>query len=145
MGNLTVLGKKTRTIIQHSENHKLTLEIEAAVEIQKGQPVKLTAAGLVTPWAKADGQHTLLGVAVFYAEAGKMTTVWSRGYMIVLGTANAVQDAGPITYEGVQTTGSDDIKGYMKYGAAASVTDCIGWSLVQATAIGQVIRVVIKD
>lgn len=142
---MTTVGSTTLTKIEHHENHKLTLTKDAGAAIVEGQPCKLNAAGDFIPWTKSDFVHNMIGFAVMDAAQGQEVTVWSRGYGIIMGVSNATQDAGPVTYEGLQTTGM--YTNFGKFGVASDTgtTNAIGWALEPATAAGQQIRVVIRD
>lgn len=141
--NITALGNQTRTLILQEEAHKLTVELECAGAVKKGMPVKLTATGTITPWAKTDLQHLCIGYAYGDAAIGELCTIWTRGYMLVNALSHAAASAGPGAYESTVTSGANT--GYTKWSGAADATTIGGWILDQATGADQPIRVLLKN
>lgn len=148
-GTLTSLGGVSKTTVLAEEEMKIRVEFTTAAIVKKGQPVKLTAAGLVTPWAKTDLQHLCIGYCDSDQASGSLVTVVTRGYAIIYGISAAAANAGPATYNGYDSTNPDTNEvgaiGYSQYGAATDVTDCIAWILDQASAANFLMRVLIKD
>lgn len=153
-GTLTSLGNYSKTTFLAEEPRKISLEFTCAADVKKGQPVKLTATGQVTPWAIADLQHLCIGVCLSSQLSGELVTVITRGYVVIFALANAAsQVAGISTYKGYDTThntsNNTDMPnptfGYSLWGAPTDVTDMIGWALDAGTAQYDMIRVLIKD
>lgn len=152
MGALTSLGKASKTVFLASEGNKLSQEftVASANTVKAGQPVKLNAAGEVLPWAKADGVHTNIGIAMTNQAAGELVTVWCRGYMIVFGLSLGALDAGPVTQNSYDTsTVVGENTGYNKYEALGTggtdTTQQVGWNLDQAGGANALIRVMIRN
>lgn len=154
MGYLSSLGKVTKNTILKSESHKLTEEfaVASAQTIYQGQPVKLNAAGEVTPWAAADGDALLIGFAMCQtpAAAGELVTVWTRGYLVLMAISGAAVDCGPVQYSSYDT--STDIGGTTGYNVVATATvtsgvaaSMIGWALDAADGANDLIRVLLKN
>lgn len=149
---MNLLGKKTKTIILHKEADKTALEFEVntGVEIQVGQPVKLTTDGKVTPWAKSDKKAKLLGYAYNHGTAGKLVTVIVVGFMLI----NAISgsggtSAGPVAYQSYDTTTDlgENAKGYSVYdnvNSDGSENDQVnGYATINAAGAGELIQVVL--
>ena len=147
MGSLTVLGKKSKTTFLASEEYKITVELVASAAIKKGQPIKLDANGKAAIWAKADTIDLLIGYAYGDCASGELTTIWSRGYVIIYAISKGAQNAGVVCYDSYDA--STDIggsTGYNVYAAATVGTDpVVGWSLDKTTAANQLIRVLLMD
>lgn len=144
-GTLTSLGSNSKTTFLATEEDKITIEFTTAAVVKKGQPVKLTPAGLVTPWATTDGVASLIGYVYADAASGDLVTVWSKGFIILYGLSNAIQNAGPVAYTSYDSTTDIGSIGYSKYAAATDPLTINGWSLDAATAAGQLIRVLLMN
>jgi hypothetical protein len=128
----------TSIFLQGFSNHFTHVEFEAAVAVFKGQPVKLTALGLVTPYLTADGTEKLIGVAHADAAIGELVTVCTRGLGVVFAEGHTSTAAGPVHVLSY-TTGTKKVR----YTAATNTTDTDGWALDAATTAGDGIRVLI--
>jgi len=146
MPPFTTLGTNSKTTILSMESHKLAIEFEAAAAVKKGQLVKLDTTGKVTPWAKADLQHTIIGMCHDDAAIGELVTVHTRGYALIYGISNAIQNAGLATFESFDTSNAvNGVTGYSKFSISAVADQDMGWALDAATAANQLIRVLIRD
>jgi len=154
MGSLTQAGKKSKTAIWLHESHKLHVEFQVAAgqTVYRGQPVKLTNDGKITPWAKADLNHLIIGYVTTDQIAGEWATVAMKGYMGVLAlnaTAGAM-NCGPVTYQAYNTANGDTThgnKGYSTYAAPTTDTgntETHAWSIDQAAAQYDLIRVIVN-
>lgn len=147
-GTLTSLGGVSKTTLLAEEPDKIRVEFTTAADVKKGQFVKLTAAGLVTPWVKADLQHLCLGYCDADVSSGAVVTVVCRGYAIHFGISAGAASAGPATTNGYDSADADTsigAKGYMIWGAATDVTDAVGWIIDQVTVANALMRVIVKD
>lgn len=147
-GTLTSLGNPTKSTVLAEEEFKIRVEFLTAADVKKGQLVKLTNAGLVTPWAKTDLQHTCIGYCDGDISSGGLVTVVTRGYALIYALSAAAANAGMATYNSYDTADADTTfgaKGYNVWGVATDVTDCVGWILDQASAANQLMRVLVKD
>lgn len=147
-GTLTSLGGVSKTTVLAEEEDKIRVEFTTAAIVKKGQPVKLTAAGLVTPWAKTDLQHLNIGYCDSDQASGALVTIVCRGFAIIYGISAAAANAGPATYNGYDSADADlqvGAIGYSIYGVATDVTDCVAWILDQVGAANNLMRVLIKD
>lgn len=150
---LTTLGNKTKTTILALESDRISLEFTAAAAIKPGQPVKLTAAGKVTPWAKADKLVNLIGYAYGTATAdGDLITVFTRGFLVIYALSNGVDDAGASVYTSYDTTtdlGENMPKGFSKYapiaGDGSEDAKANAFTLDQAAAAGTMVRVLMMN
>lgn len=147
-GTLTSLGGVSKTTVLAEEPDKIRIEFTTAADVKRGQFVKLTAAGLVTPWVKADLQHLCLGYCDADVLSGGAVTVVTRAYAVHFGITAGAASAGPATTNGYDSADADTTigaKGYMIWGAATDVTDAVGWIIDQAAAANALIRVLVKD
>jgi hypothetical protein len=147
-GTLTSLGNVSKNTLLAEEEHKIRVEFTTAAQVYKGQLVKLTAAGLVTPWAKTDLQHLAIGYADSDQASGALVTIVCRGYAMLFGIVAGATNAGPATVNGYDTADTDTYQGgvgYSIWGAATDVTDCVGWILDQVAAANALVRVLVKD
>lgn len=148
-GTLTSFGTSTKSVVLAEEEDKIRIEFTTAAIVKKGQPVKLTATGTITPWAKTDLQHLCVGYCDADAASGALVTVVCRGYAIIFGISAAAVVCGPGTYNGYDSTNADTNQysaiGYSIYGAATDVTDAIAWVIDPASAANQLMRVLIKN
>lgn len=147
-GTLTSLGGNSKTTLLAEEEDKIRLEFTTAAIVHKGQLVKLTAAGLVTPWAKTDLQHLAIGYADAETASGALVTIVCRGYGLLFGIVAGATNAGPGTVNGYDTSDTDTYQGgvgYNIWGVATDVTDCVGWILDQAAAANALVRVLVKN
>lgn len=147
-GTLTSLGGVSKTTLLAEEPDKLRIEFTTAADVKKGQFVKLTNAGLVTPWVKADLQHLCLGYCDADVLSGGVVTVVTRGYAVHFGITAGAANCGPATTNGYDSADADTTvgaKGYMIWGVATDVTDAVGWIIDQAAGANALIRVIIKD
>lgn len=151
----TSLGSTTTTIFLQHEMHKLSSEFVAATAIKEGQPVELDMYGKITPWIKAHGRSSLIGMARFDAAEGEYCTVLMRGMCIINALSNAACVPGPAAYEGM---GTGDNAKYSKYDNASITGDsspyigtgdnnetAMAWILDAADDADALIRVVIFD
>lgn len=146
MPGFTMLGDNSRTTFLALEPEKISVEFEAAAAVKRGQPVKLDTTGKVTPWAKADTEAQLLGIAYTDASTGQLVTVWTRGYVLMYGISNATQNAGLCTFESYDSaTDVNGTKGYSKFSVSPTAGQEMGWALDAATAANQLIRVLVKN
>lgn len=147
MGELTAFGDKSKTIfLNDAESHKLHLAFEADAAIKKGQPVKLTATGLIVPLAEDDSNTKAIGVSIQNGADGDQVTVAMRGYTTVYAMSDAALTPGPVAYAGPNGTDGD----YMNYKTAVVSADAAlvfpamtGWSLDVADGANDLIRVVL--
>lgn len=147
-GTLTSLGGVSKTTFLATEEDKIAIEFTTAAAVKMGQPVKLTNAGLVTPWAKTDLQHLCLGFCAMDAASGGLVTVYLRAFAVIYAISAGAANCGPATYNGYDSTDADTSVGaigYSQYGAATDVTDAIGWILDQAAGANALMRVALKD
>lgn len=143
---MNILGSNSKTTFLASEPEKISVEFTTALAIKKGQPIKLTAAGLATPWAPADLLHTLVGYAYSDCAVGELLTVWTRGYCIIYALSNAALSAGPVAYTSYDaSTVVGGVSGYSKYATNATPAQNNAWSLNQATAADELIMVLLMD
>lgn len=139
---ITILGEKTKSIfLKGPENHKLHHEFEVAAgqTIKKGQPVILTADGEVSPAGTAAESTTIIGYSVHNGAEGELVTVAMKAYIIVWAMPKAAVIAGPVAYDGMNTTDEE-------YNSVAAValdaeSTTMGWALDAATAPDEPIRV----
>jgi predicted RecA/RadA family phage recombinase len=140
------LGSNTKNTFLAVENGKIALEFEAAADVKKGQPVKLTAAGKVTPWASADTKTFLLGVAHKDAATGELVTVVTRGYALINALSAAAINPGPVTYSSYDSSTSvNGTTGYSKYNATATDAERMAFNLTVAAGADALIQVLIMD
>lgn len=147
-GTLFSLGNPSKSTVLAEEEFKIRVEFTTAADVKRGQLVKLTAAGLITPWAKTDLQHLCIGYCDADILSGALATVVTRGYAIIYALSAGAVNAGMGTYNSYDTTDADTTfgaKGYNVWGVATDVTDCVGWILDQATLANQLMRVLVKD
>lgn len=149
-GPISSLGNNTKTTVLSLEADKMNLEFVAAASVKVGQPVKLTAAGKITPWAVSDGRKALVGYCYSDGAANDLVTVFTRGYMLIWALSNSTDAAGPACYRSYDTTNANNGNtGWNKYGAAAgdgSEDNSVnGWILDQAGAANTLVRVLLID
>ncbi|HEU4608383.1 MAG TPA: hypothetical protein VFS31_09760 [Chitinophagaceae bacterium] len=151
MGALTSAGSKSKTVIFQSESHKLMIEfvVAAGQTVKRGQPVKLTTDGKITPWAKGDLNVACVGYCSMDGLAGDYVTIYMRAFLVILAinaTAGALS-TGPVTYQGYDTTHADTrdgLTGYSTFSAPTADTgntEFNGWALDAAAAQYDLIRV----
>jgi len=146
MGTLTSLGSASKTTFLAINPHKIHVEFDADTTIKNGQPVKLTAEGKVTPWAKTDALALFIGTAYTQqletAEEDETVTIITRGNVMVFAMVASAGDAGPATWASYDTTTADGNgnMGYNVYEPAAANT-AIGWILDQTAVDDAVVRV----
>jgi hypothetical protein len=142
-----VLGGTSKTTFLATEGEKIAVEFEAAVALKHGQPVKLTADGKVTAWAKGDLLHTLIGY-VYAPEAaaiGDLATVITRGFAIINGISTGALATGPVAYQGYDAaTDVDGTTGYNQYANSATAAENNGWALDAAAGAGEIVRVLLQ-
>jgi hypothetical protein len=150
MGTLYSLGNSTKNIIYKSEGNKLSEEFTVNTAVKQGQPVKLNNAGEVLPWATADGDALLIGVAMTDQAAGELVTVWTRGYMTLKCIVGGALNCGPVTYSSYDT--STDVGGTTGYNVVAAATVAsgvaagqFGWALDAGVNAGDMVRVLVKN
>lgn len=138
----STLGSTTTSRFEHSpEAHKLHIDFEVASgqTVHEGDPVVLTAAGDIQAAASGASAETLLGVAIMDGTAGNRATVSMKGYCEVNGEAAAASlSAGPIELGAWNAT-----TGLREFAAATTAAKTCGHNLIQATADGDPIRVVL--
>lgn len=140
-----VLGGTSKTTFLATEGEKIAVEFEAEGALKHGQPVKLTADGKVTAWAKADLLHTLVGY-VYTPDAvdGDLVTVISRGFAIINGISTGALSTGPVAYQGYDTaTDVDGTTGYSQYANSVTAAENNAWALDVAAGAGEVVRILV--
>lgn len=142
MANLTAFGGPTKSIfLNEAESHKLHLAFTVAngQTVKKGQPVKLNADGLILPCA-TDGSEAkaMIGYSIQNAAAGEECTIAVKGYAVIYAMSAASQNAGMVSYNGVNGTDGN----YTNY-ATSVAANMNGWSMDKATAANQLIRVIL--
>lgn len=156
MPGFTTIGSSTKTVFLLENPKALYLEFTCNADVKKGQPVKLTTAGQITPVLSGDFQSLVIGYALFDALATTLTTIITRGVAMVYGLANAIQNAGAVAYVGYNTTNNtatDEHAGTLGYGlyaaatveAAGVVTSQHGWALDPSVAQFDLIRILLKN
>lgn len=152
MPAITSLGDKSRTYILYDESHKLSLTFTVATAaVVKGHPVKLNAAGTVSPWVNTDTTAALVGITLNPAAIGEETTIRARGFIVVFALSGSAHPAGPITINSYNAAkvGPDGQTGWLicddMADAATTAAQQAGWALDQATAADQLIRVLIMN
>jgi len=143
---LTVFGEVTKSIfLKEIEAHKIheEFEVASAVTVKKGQAVKLTTAGLVTPAVAGELEHLVIGYSIHDGAAGELVTVGIKAFTIVWAQSAGALDAGPVQ---IGAAGADPL--YATYVAATvdqtATPDCVGWALDNATGEDEMIRVALK-
>lgn len=138
------LGTQTPEAIfaKGPESHKLHIdfEVRASNEVYLGQMVAIHTDGTVFALAADSDEHACVGVAVHNASAGEQVTVATRGYAVVRGQSQAALSPGP-----VQAKSFDSTNKVNEFATSTGVGKTIGWSLDEATAANQTIRVLIKN
>ncbi len=143
----TAIGGKTKTTFLQTPNDKISIEFEvaAAQTLKRGQPVKLTTDGKITPWAQADLEHTLLGYCYSDGAAGELVTVITRGTAVIFGISAAAQNAGPVSFASYDTaTDINGVKGYSVYAAEVTAAEVSGLALDNAAGANALIRVLLR-
>lgn len=145
---LTQFGEQTKTLfLKGIEMHKLhhEFEVATAASIKKGQPVKLNAAGEVIPAVANEPARNIIGYSIHNGEAGELVTVGMKAFAIVWASPEAAVDAGPVAYNGQNTTDPYYPAVVATTGTAGTSTqeEEMGWALDQATAADDLIRVAI--
>lgn len=143
------LGSTTYTVFLYGvESHKLHMEFEVntAVAVHKGQPVKLAGSEeKITPLLASDKPHiSCIGYSIHDGEAGDLVTVAMRSFVVIIGEAEDALNPGPVEFVGYDTENADNnIEGYNRFSDTDIDEDDshIGWSLDAATAEGDKIRV----
>ncbi len=141
------------TIILEVEAHKLNLAFAVATgqKIWRGQQVKLTATGEVTPTVSGDTGKDRIGVSMHtrqdtdpeFPYGGGEVTIAMVGYVMLLQKANAALIPGPIKLANVDSNGISRYINTVNTGMTPDL-DCDGWSLDVATAQNDDIRIVLK-
>ena len=156
--NMTVLGSETNTIfLKGVEAHKLHHEFVVATgaSVKRGQPVTLNVEGEVVPATGTSKFKDIIGHSIHNGKAGDLVTVAMKSYGIVYAMPKTALNAGPVAYDGLNTTqpkqnvgfntpsfGGDGIYGSYK-AAAADGSDLAGWALDKAEDANDLIRVAI--
>jgi hypothetical protein len=148
---LATLGKTSKTTILAIEDGKISLEFEvnAAVEVKTGMPVKLVADGKITPWAKADSRDLLIGHAYQDGEAGDLVTVFMRSHMVMYAlSSEAISCATPVTqtdWEDTTLVDGGEYDGQSGYNRVeqTGADSPIGWALDQAVGADELIKVAV--
>lgn len=148
-GTLTSLGGASKTTVLAEEEFKVRVEFTVNATINKGQLAKLNAAGQVLPWTAADLQHTCIGYADSTEAAGALVTIVTRAYAILYAISTGATNAGIGMQTGYDSadaeTSLNGAIGFNEWGAAADVTNTVGWIIDPATAANQLMRVLVKD
>ena len=155
---MTVLGSETNTIfLKGAEAYKLHHEFTVATtkEVKRGQPVTLNVDGEVVPATGTSKFKDIIGYSIHNGKAGDLVTVAMKSYGIVYAMPNAALNAGPVAYDGLNTTQPSQNVGFSTpssdgdgiYGsykaAAADGSDLAGWALDKAEGANDLIRVAI--
>lgn len=119
MGAITVLGQVTTSTFLNMESHKLHLAFSvdpalATPGIIEGQPVKLNAAGQITPLLAADDARLAIGISIMAFDVTQINsptfrhmecTVAMRGYCVINAEVGATAVVpGPVKYAGYNAT-----------------------------------------
>jgi|SRR5882757_1100214 len=155
MPGFTVVGQNSKTIALAENKAAIYQEFTTNAACFKGQPVKLDNNGLVGPAAASDFLSLIIGYAAFDAAISTLVTVITRGVYMIWALANAIQNAGPVTYLGYDTTHNTNTTdyagdlGYSLYGAgtveaAGVVSTNHGWALDKSVAQYDLIRVLLR-
>lgn len=143
--SITILGNQTKTIfLKGIENHKLHQEFEVAdgSTIKKGQPVKLNTDGQVVPAAVDELNQNIIGWSIHDGQEKEFVTVGMRAMGIVWASPKGAVDAGPVAYDGMNTT--DPLYNAFKaLGDQANGITLAGWQLDKSTAADEMVRVAI--
>lgn len=158
MPGFTAIGVNSKTIFLLENEDALYLEFTVNADVKKGQPVKLTAAGQITPAASDDYPSLIIGYALFDAVATTLCTVITRGVAMIYGLCNAAtQNCNlPVTYKGYDTTHNTATNeqsgtlGFNLYGvatteAAGVVTTGHGWQLDAGVAQYDLVRILLRN
>lgn len=141
---MTTIGDKTRTIFLNHESHKLHLEFVAAAAIKKGQPVKLTSAGKVTPMLLADaGAIDEIGYATMNANTDDNVTVMVRGMAVIYSYSKGAVSPGHGKYDSFYTNAPTGE--YYNVVDNSTFSTRQGWILDTATVANTLVRFLVKD
>lgn len=156
---LTAFGQETHTIfLKGVEAHKLHHEFAVATgsTVKRGQPVVLTAEGDVKPATSGEKSAKIIGVTIHNGKEKELVTIAMKAYGVIYAMPNAALDAGPVAYDGLNTsqtdpqgpgfnTATDGTTGiYSSFKAAsADGSDLAGWALDQADDANDLIRIAI--
>lgn len=145
--NLYSLGKNSKTTILAIEENKLSIEFEATVTIKCGQPVKLTQAGKLAVWTKADSITLLIGHAYSEGGNGDLITVFMRSHLLIYAlSSEAISCATPVTptdWNNAVAVDGGELDGTTGYNRVEQVgaDTAFGWALDEATGADELIRV----
>ena len=156
---LTAFGGETHTIFlkgveAHKLHHEFTVAEAIGSAIKRGQPVVLTADGTVKPAAAGEKAHNIIGVSIHNGKPKELVTIAMKAYGVVYAMPNQALDAGPVSYDGLNTsqtdpagpgfnTATDGTTGiYSSYATASTDgSDIAGWALDKAEDANELIRV----
>lgn len=145
--SLTAFGNDTKKtlFLKGPESHKLHQEfvVAAGQTVKKGQPVTLNTDGEVVPAGANAASRTIIGYSVHTGAAAEYVTVAMKAYALVWAMPNAAVNAGPVAYDGLNTTDNDysSFKAAAGTAGASTAEEVTGWALDKATAADEPIRV----
>lgn len=130
-----------RALFLNVESHKLMLgfPLASGASFKKGQPLKLTATGEVTPLLAADAAYLKIGTALHDSTTKEPEiTVIMKAHLVITTISGAALNAGPVKFSAMGTGDNIDRSIYV---AATDIDTTQGWALDNATAAGQEIQV----
>lgn len=119
------------------EMHKLhhAFTVASGQTVHKGELVKLTTTGDITPATSGEVNINIIGFCVQNGEAGEVVTVQMRANAINVMSADGATNAGP-----VKTTGFNTTTGRAKASdATVDATNVIGWAVEAAADAGDIL------
>lgn len=147
-GTLVSLGGVSKSIVLAEEEDKLRVQFTTAAQVYKGQPVKLTNTGTITPWLTSDAEHLCIGYCDADTAAAALVTIVCRGYALHFGIVAGAVNPGIATPNGYDSTDTDTYQGaigYTIWQAGTTQANTLGWIIDVASAEYNLVRVIIKD
>lgn len=122
------LGNTTRSVVTKEELHLVAHTHVTTAEVSKGAPVKLNAAGTVSPIAAAT--DVVYGIVTVPGDANAEVTVNTQFQVIAVGVADGAITTGNLVACSGQDAGDDKLA---TYAAAATGNYVVGMALSDAT------------